>query len=128
MQVKRSAEWVDKEVLRFPAGLDAIKSVVLDAMDFGNSFSDYTGVRNVIPAGTILKVSATNPDKMVAYNGSGTIQGILARPIDLVARATTASMPAPMFFHGCVFATEAIVGFTTYISALVNDLKYCQFS
>lgn len=126
-QAERSSEWVDKEILRYPTGLHAIASVALDAMDFGNDFTDYTGVRNVIPAGTILKVSATNADKHVRYNGSGTIAGILGRPIDLLAKATTASQAAPMFFAGAVFATEAIVGFTQYASALMNDLKTCLF-
>lgn len=117
--VKVTASWADKEILKFPVGTHAIKSVVLDATDFAVTTD---GTRYVVPAGTILKLSATNTDKYVEYKGSGTIQGILGRPIDMLARATSSSEPAPMFFHGCVFATTAIVGFTLYASALVADL------
>lgn len=115
----QSASWVDKEVLKFPAGLDAIKSVVIDAT---NVAVPNTGVRFVMPAGTILKFSSTRPDQYVEYNGSGTIKGILRRPVDLVARVTAGDTPAAMYFHGCVFATSAIVNFTQYASALVADL------
>jgi hypothetical protein len=125
-----SAEWVDKEVLKFPTGLHAIKSVVLDATDLASwTVSTTDGARYVVPAGTILKLSTTNPTQYVEYAGgeAGTIKGILARPIDLVANATLADEPAPMFFFDCVFATSAIVGFTLYASALVTDLNHCAF-
>lgn len=122
----RSASWADKEVLKFPAGLDAIKSVVLDATDF--VVSD-PSVRTIVPAGTILKLSSTNTTQYVEYDGGGdgVIKGILRKPIDLVAAVTEGDSPAAMYFHGCVFATSAIVGFTQYASALVNDLKTCKF-
>lgn len=119
-----SAQWVDKEVLKFPAGLDAIKSVVIDATNVAVT----AGARNIMPAGTILKLSATNTKKYVAYDGTGTIKGILRRPVDIVARVTEGDAPAAMYFFGCVFATSAIVGFTQYASALVADLgNYNKF-
>lgn len=116
---RREAEWLDREVLKFPAGLDAIKSVVIDATNVAVTDAS---VRTVLPAGTILKFSATNTKKYVEYNGSGTIRGILRRPVDIVARVTEGDSPAAMYFFGCVFATSAIVGFTLYASALVADL------
>jgi hypothetical protein len=121
---KKTASWVDKEVLKYPAGLDAIKSAVLDATNF--VVSD-PSARTVVPAGTIMKLSSTNTTQYVEYNGSGTIKGILRKPIDLVAAVTEGDAPAALYFHGCVFATSAIVGFTQYASALVNDLKTCKF-
>lgn len=124
--VSKTASGVDKEILKFPTGLHAIKSIVLDATDLG-TFTFTDGVRNYVPAGTILKLSTTNADKYVAYKGSGTIAGVLAHGVDMANQATSGSEPAPMFFHECVFATEAIVGFTNYASALVNDLKTCKF-
>jgi hypothetical protein len=123
--ISRSAQFYDKEVLKFPAGLDAIKSVVLDATMFAQGTDP--DQRTVVPAGTILKLSATNSKRYVAYDGSGTVKGILARPVDLLARATAANEPAPMFFHQCVFATEAIVGFTTHAAALASALTTCKF-
>lgn len=123
----RTAQFYDKEVLKYPTGLNAIKSVVLDATNVAQN-SD-PNLRTVVPAGTILAKSATNTTQYVAYAGGavGAIQGILARPVDLAAQATSADEPAPMFFHTCVFATSQIVGFTQYASALVNDLKTCKF-
>ncbi len=122
--LRRTGQFYDKEVLKYPAGLDAIKSVVLDATTFAVTT---TGDRYVVPAGTILKLSATNAKRYTEYDGTGTIQGILARPIDILARATAGNEPAPMFFHQCVFATNAIVGFTNYASALKSTLTTCKF-
>jgi hypothetical protein len=127
MNYGRSAQFFDKEVLKYGVSLDGVpvKSVVLDATDANWSFTADT--RNVAPAGTILKLSATNPTQYVKYNGSGTIAGILARPVDLIAQVTAADEAAPMFYHNAVFATRAIVGFTTYASALVSTLTFCRF-
>lgn len=116
----RSSQFFDKEILKFPTGLHAIKSVVLDATDVAQSTDP--NARTVMPAGTILKLSATNTKQYVEYKGTGKIEGILARPVDLLARATGADEPAPMFFFDCIFATQAVVGFTSYASALVADL------
>lgn len=121
--ITKTASWADKEILKFPVGGHAIKSVVLDATDWAVDTTD--GARYVVPAGTILRLSATNPTQYVEYKGgaAGTIKGILGRPIDLLARMTAADEPAPMFYKGCAFATTAIVGFTLYASALVADLS-----
>lgn len=121
--LSRSAQFYDKEVLKFPTGLDAIKSVVLDA----NFFTVDSSTRNVVPAGTILKLSTTNPKQMVEYNGSGRIEGVLLHSVDLLAASTGGDEPAPMVFHSAVFATKAIVGFTNYASALGSYLTTCKF-
>jgi hypothetical protein len=123
--VKRTVTFADeKELLKFPVGLHAVKPVVLD----GNTFAVNTDLtRTVIPAGTILKISPSNPNMYTAYNGSGTIQGILAHNVDIAAQSTAGSEPAPMFYHDCVFATTAIVGFTNYAAALVSALPTCKF-
>lgn len=123
-QNTRSASWIEVEILKFPVGLHAIKSVALNFKDF-----TYTaGQRNVIPAGTILTQSTTMTDKKTKYAGSGTVAGILARPIDYLASATEGGSPgAPMLYFGCVFATQYIVDFTLYASALVHDLSHCSF-
>lgn len=126
--VSQSASWTDKEILKFPTGLHQIKSIVLDGSDVGFGQPTTPGIaRFVVPAGTILKVSATNPDKHVQYNGTGKIDGILGAPVDMLASGTNNSAPAPMFFSGAIFATTAIVGFTQYASGLVAGLPHCDF-
>jgi len=129
--IEQSAEWTDKEILKFPVGINAIKSVVLDATDSGFGYSSTPGaVRVVVPAGTILALSATNSTHKlyVKYNGTGTIAGILGRPIDMLTNATASREPAPMYFKDCVFSTLAIVGFTQYASALVADLSKAPYA
>lgn len=124
--VTRSAQFYDKEVLKFPAGLDAIASAVID----GNSITYVADTRTVLPAGTILKLSVSRAGTVVPYNygnDSPAVFGILARPVDFIASSTAASEPVPVFFHECVFATTAIVGFTAYISALASSLPTCLF-
>lgn len=125
--IKKTASITQPEILRFPTGLQAIKSVVIDATDF---VVPADGSRYQVMAGTALQLSATNTNQYVKFKGSGavgTVKGILASTIDLAAQATAADEPAAMFFHECVFATEAIVDFTLYSSALINDLKTCLF-
>jgi hypothetical protein len=123
--VSRSSQFYDKEVLKYPQMNLLARSVVLD----GNAFTHNTteDQRTVVPAGTILKFSVTLATRYVAYNGSGTIQGILTRPVDMLAQATAGSEPAAMFFHEAVFATTAIVSFTQYASALVSTMNTCKF-
>jgi len=129
---KQTASITGIEILRFPSGLNAIKSVVLDAVD-AVAFPVVGGTRSVVPAGTILALAASPaPAGRKLYTkysggGAGTIQGILGKNIDMVANVSEGNEAAPMFFHNCVFATEAIVGFTLHASALMNDLKTCLF-
>lgn len=117
--------YTEVEVMKFPAGLNAIKSVVLDANNF--PVPAYGFPRYQVQAGTILVKSATNTDKYVEYAGSGKIEGILRYPIDMLVNSTAGSEPAAMLFHEAVFATGAIHNFTLYASALVNDMKTCKF-
>lgn len=123
--VTRSAQFFDKEVLKYPQFNLLERSVVLD----GNAFAPPSdpNTRNVVPAGTVLKFSATYTKRYVKYDGTGVLQGVLARPIDIVAQATAGSAPAPMFFFDAVFATTQIVDFTLYASALVSTLTFCKF-
>lgn len=119
----RSTGWTEVEVLKYPSGLEAIKSVVIDATNFGTSINT-DGTRSYIPAGTILKLSSTNAGQYIAYAGgaANVIKGILRRPYDLVAAVTEGDGAAAMLYHNCIFSTTAIQSFTQYASALVADL------
>lgn len=127
-RVTRSQSFPDqKEILKYPVGLNATKSVVLDAGRFTVN-TENNSVRVVVPAGTILKLNSTgNTNQYEEYQGSGTIQGILAHDVDLAASSTEGSEPVPMYWFGCVFATTAIVNFTNYASALVSALPTCEW-
>ena len=102
----KTASYADKEILKYAAQLGPRKSIVLDAKNWPED-PEASSSRYVVPAGTI--------------------RGILAAPVDLVARATSAMEPGAMFFHAVVFATSALVGFTNYASAVVSTLNTCKF-
>lgn len=126
--VTRSATFYDIEVLKYPMLNLVVKSAVLDA----NFVTLNTGVdpaRTVVPAGTILAVSATNSKTVVPYSGSGTIFGILSHSTDIIATTnlTAAQEAVPVLYHEAVFATAKIVAFTAYASALVSALNTCKF-
>jgi len=123
--ISRSAQFYDKEVLKYPQLGLIKKSVVLDATMIALSTSPDT--RTVVPAGTILKLSATNSSRYVAYDGVGAPKGVLTRQVDILASSTAGNEPAAMFFHEAVFATTQIVGFTQYASALISSLPTCRF-
>lgn len=122
----KTAAYSDKEILKYAAQLGPRENIVLDAKNWPTD-PEATAVRYVVPAGTILKLSVTNAKAHVPYDGSGRVEGILAAPIDLVARATSAMEPAAMFFHAVVFSTANLVGFTNYASAVVSTLNTCKF-
>lgn len=122
----KNASILGKEPLKYAAQLGPRVSIVLDAKNWPTD-PEATSDRYVVPAGTILKLSVTNAKAMVPYDGSGTLKGVLAAPVDLVARATSGMEPAAMYFHAVVFATAALVGFTNYASALVSSLPTCKF-
>lgn len=125
--VNRSATFYDIEVLKYPQLNLVVKSAVLDA----NFVTMNTAIdqRTVIPAGTILAVSATNAKNVVPYAGTGTIFGILSHSTDIIntLSLTAAQEAVPVLYHEAVFATSKIVNFSAYASALSSSLKTCLF-
>lgn len=123
--VSRSAQFYDKEVLAYPQDNLVERSIVLDANAFAqNSDPDQ---RTVVEAGTILMRSVTLATQFVQYDGTNAVEGILSRPVDLIAQSTAGWEAASMFFHEAIFATTQVVSFTTYASALVSTLTTCKF-
>ncbi len=123
--ITRSGQFIDKEVLKYATGRELVDSVVLDANAFPMPAS--RDARNIVPAGTILKLSATDASKVVEYNGSGTVKGILAHSVEIMASSSAGVEPAPMYFFSAVFATSSIVGFTAYASAVQSSLPTCMW-
>lgn len=117
----------ESEILAFAVGLDAIKSIALDA---SLVTADSQG-RRLLKAGTILtKAAATAPngqDQYKRYTGTGTIAGILAKDVEFAAGGSEGDTAAGMFFHTCVFKASAIVDYSTYGSAVAAALTTCKF-
>lgn len=129
--VSRTVKTVEKEVLKFPAGLDAIESVVIKGSGVPELPSATTGRRGVYGyvAGTILrKVSGDSQNRYEKYTGSGTIEGILGDTVIVYDNSTAASdTPVDMLKHGCVFDKDKIVDYASYASALATALFTCRF-
>lgn len=123
--VTRSVTFPDKEVLKYGVSLDGVpvKSIVLDATVI--SMSADPNQATFVPAGTIL-VKSIDGRKMVPYTGSGLIQGILARPVNILVNATAGNESGAMFYRDVVFATASIVNFTNYVAALTSATSGLQ--
>lgn len=118
------------EFLKFPAGLDAIKSVVIQASSVAStsaSSSPYYG-RRLLAAGTILtKVPGASSYRRYTSAASETPAGILGLDLEFVDATANSDQPAPMYYHGCVFNQNNIVDFSTYSAVLKTSLNTCKF-
>jgi len=124
--VRRSGQFLEKEIFKYTAADEIKHSIVLDAVAFPMPAD--REARNIVPAGTILKLSVTDPKKHVVYDGSGRVEGILGpRSIEIGLSATAGVAPATLVRHNAIFATAALVGFTAYASAVVSTLNTCKF-
>lgn len=121
----RYATFYDIDVLKYPQMHLNKLSAVIDANVV--TMNADTSQRTVVPAGTILALSATRANRVVPYNGTGTILGVLAHSTDFVGNVTNADEAVPVLWHLAIFATAKIVAFTAYASALGNALPTCKF-
>lgn len=128
--VSRGSNTVKKEILKFPAGLDAQESVVLQASgapEVASAIVGYEGQKGYL-AGTILKkINPGTDDRVTEYDGSGTIVGILADNVFFDGDSTAYDKPINAFVHGCVFDKSKIINFVTYESDLGTALFTCRF-
>lgn len=129
--VSRRANSVEKEILVFPAGLDAVQSVVISASAAAQELpSAVTGRPGVLGlrAGTILqKVSGDSQNRYEPHDGVGDIEGILADNVFFYDASDASDTPVDMLFHGCVFNKDKIIDYETYKSDLEDALHTCRF-
>jgi hypothetical protein len=111
------------EILKFPSGLEAIASIVVDASAVASAGD---GSR-VLKAGTLLYKNVNN--QYAAYTGSSAqaIKGVLAYDVEVGCTDSGWDTPAAMFFHECVFRADRIVDFGTYGAAARAALPTCRF-
>lgn len=124
----RTVKYVKKEVLKYPAGLDAIESVVLRAEDAEEVPSAVAGSvgKLAILAGTILEKVDADRDYYKPYDGTGDIAGVLGDNVYFHSDADERHA-ADMLFHECVFNKNKIIDFDTHETALRADLNTCRF-
>lgn len=129
---QRFAKTVRKEILRFPAGLDAIESVVLKASGVAALASAETGRSGVLglKAGTILtKVPSDSRNRYKEFTGAGgeAIEGVLGDNIYFIDNTNASDEGADMLFHSCVFNAAKIKNYNTHETALKAALYTCRF-
>lgn len=130
MRAQFSTSVGEPEPLLFAAGLDAIKNVVLDASSIPPN-ADFGG-RRLIRAGTFLKKHPTRlgPDgkpKYVRFDGTGSIEGVLALDAEVLAGPGAQDTARGMFYHGCVFRAQNILDYSTHGAAAASTLNTCKF-
>lgn len=130
--VSRRVSTVEKEILKFPAGLDAIQSIVLRASGVDALPSAVTGYEGKLGlrAGTIVTKIPADPQKRYAqFTGGGgeVIEGILGDNIYFYDGTNASDEPADMLFHGCVFNAAKIIDYGTHEAALKAALTTCLF-
>ena len=127
--VSESRHTTDREILAYPAGLDAIKSVLVASDGAATLSSAVTG--EAVPgllAGSILQpVSGDSAGRVELYDGTGPIVGILGSNLFFEGAGDEYDAPAEAYFHGCVFNKDRIVDFDTYETELGDELPTCRF-
>jgi hypothetical protein len=111
------------EILKFPAGLDAIASIVVDASTIASAGD---GSRK-LAAGTLLSKNGNNQYERFTGAGGQAIKGVLAYTVEVAETSAKSDTPAAMFFHGCVFRADRIVDFGTHGAAARTALPTCRF-
>lgn len=122
----RTGNFYEKEVLKYSSGTEILRSYVLDSV--GASVAPDTSGRYIWPAGTIMKLNGNSNNKVIPYNGTGTIVGVLESAAELVAMGvTSADTAVATYTNYAAFATTKVVGFTLYASALISSLPTCRW-
>lgn len=132
---KRSVFSVNKEVLKFATGLEAIESVVLQASAADTLPSATVGSnpgRTVygLLAGTILtKIPGDSRNRYRKYTAASgeAVAGILGDNIEFFDKTDTSDEPADMLFHSCVFNKDKIIDFAAHESDVRAALPTCRF-
>src|SRR5688572_28930690 len=134
--VSRAVNTVEKEILKFPAGLDAIKSVEVSASGvdvLASAVAGYEG-RIALRAGTVLqKISGDSQERYEPSDGGSAddVEGILGDNIIFHDNTDASDRAADLLFHGVVFDVAKLTEFgSNYVGneADVEEALYtCRF-
>src|SRR5687768_4653260 len=121
----RTAVFYDKEILKYPTGLEAIKNLVIDS----STVSANGDGRLIIEAGTVIsKINASSKVKPAPTSGlaEADVVGILAHTLELFGTTDTDfDVPGAAFFHGCVFDTTKLLSYSSNAANVKAALKTC---
>lgn len=130
---------IEKEILRSAAGLDDIKSMVMDStyVEEYEVDGNPTG-RWIVEAGTVLSAIESSARVKPVYDGdtvlTADVVGILGHTREffletgLVTASKATDEPIPVLHHGCNFDTDFLVGYSGNETAVASALPTCLFS
>lgn len=125
---------IAKEILRSAAGLDDIKSMVLDSTAVVENPS--TTGRYIVEAGTVLILGPSSDKVLPVYadvDTSGkTVVGILGHTAEFwlgpgISASSNTDKPVPVLHHGCDFDISKLVGYTGNETDVKAALPTCIF-
>ncbi len=122
----------EREILKFPVGLGAIRSVVIDAstvaLRVDTDIEGY-GHRRVLLRGTILTLNPATPTKYMAYTAAaGQVpKGVLDNDVEFLDGTTQSDEAANMLFFGAIFQASKLIGYTGNEAAVATALPTCRF-
>lgn len=113
------------EILKFPDGLEAIASIVIDAATIASAVDG----RRIIKAGTLLSKNVNSQYERYTGASGQAVKGVLAYDVEVGDTSADWDTPAAMFFHGVVFRADRILdyGTTGIASAARAALPTCLF-
>ena len=115
-----TAAWPEKEILKYaPPNNTPVRSVVVDATSI--ALPTDRNARIIVPGGTLMRRTADNK-RVVPFDGTGKIEGVLKSPVEILSNTTAGYTTGALYFTGCIFITTAIPSFLTYASNVTTDL------
>ena len=125
---------IAKEILRSAAGLDDIKSMVLDSTYVLENPS--TTGRYLVEAGTVLSLGPSDGKVKPVYEGENVaeadVAGILGHTCEFwlgpgIDASTNTDRPVPVLHHGCDFDVSKLVGYVGNETDVEAALHTCIF-
>lgn len=125
---RRTATFRDKEILKYPTGLEATKNIVIDSTTVTASADS----RYILEAGTVIcKIAASTKVRAAAASGElqADIVGILTHTVEFFypTEANVTDEPAAVFFHSAIFDTTKLVNYSSNAAAVKGALPTCLF-
>jgi hypothetical protein len=124
---------VEKEILKFATGFEAIESVVLAADEGANTSAALpsatvgSATKLGLLAGTIIAKTSGGKYRRYTNSGGETIVGILTDNIYFYDNTDASNEPAALFIHSCVFDKTKIIDYNAYKTAVEAALHTCRF-
>lgn len=125
---------IEKEILRSAAGLDDIKSMVINSTDVVEN-PPTTG-RYIVEAGTVLSLGPSDGKVKPVYDGDSVSQanvaGILGHTVEFwlgpgITASSNTDKPVPVLHHGCDFNVDKLVGYVGNEANVEAALPTCIF-